>query len=463
MDFLNRNIHIIGMARSGFAAAEVLVSLGARLTMHDRKDAAQLTDELNRISELGITARIGDSAYADIDEADYIVASPGVPGTCPGLVVAREKRIPVMSEIELAYRISPAPIIAVTGTNGKTTTTALIGEIMQRSGRKTFIAGNIVAGSIRLPLVSAAAQASPSDVIVAEISSFQLETITSFRPKVAALLNITGDHMDRYPDLEPYARAKVRLFEYQLADDYAVLNADDPMVMRYAANFKSRIWTFTLKGNADFGTFHRGTEVWANTGSGEYLVCDTADMKLRGIHNLQNVLAAAAAGLAFGVDPSSIQEAVNSFAAPEHRLEPVLEINGIEFLNNSMCTNVAAGVCSLEAIGRPAVVIAGGKDKGSDYTALGAAFAKYAKHVVLIGKDAHLLESAARAAGFDRISHASSMEDAVEKSWEIAETGDTVLLSPCCASFDMFDDFEHRGRVFKDSVIAIANRVEVKR
>jgi UDP-N-acetylmuramoylalanine--D-glutamate ligase len=306
--------------------------------------------------------------------------------------------------------------------------------------------------------VQAAFRAASEDVIVAEISSFQLELISSFRPKVAALLNISEDHFDRYPDWEAYAGAKARLFQYQAESDTAVVNADDPASMRFSASAKSRRWEFSRNREVELGTFMKGSEVWVRTESSERPVCDTSTMKLRGNHNIENVLASAASVIAFGARIESVQTAVDRFPAPEHRLEPVAEIKGVEFLNNSMCSNVVAAVRSLEAIGRPAIVIAGGKDKGLDYGPLGEAFAKYAKHVVLIGRDAGLLESAAKSAGFDRLSRAGSMEDAVEDAWKHSQPGDTVLLSPACASFDMFKDFEDRGRVFKTAVHALAER-----
>jgi UDP-N-acetylmuramoylalanine--D-glutamate ligase len=268
--------------------------------------------------------------------------------------------------------------------------------------------------------------------------------------------------MDRYSNIEEYALAKARIFEYQTADDFGVLNADNPAAMRCAPSIKSRLTTFSRKGNVRYGTFARGTEVWWADESGERFICDTKSMKLRGAHNLENVLAAVAAAVAMGVCPSAIQSAVDSFEAPEHRLEPVSEIGGVEFINNSMCTNVDAAVASLTAIERPAIVIAGGKDKGSDYAELGRAFVRHAKHVVLIGADAAIIENAARAAGFDKISHAGSMEDAVLAAWHLAVAGDTVVLSPGCASFDMFNDFEHRGRVFKSAVADLKASVEAK-
>lgn len=459
MQFTGKSVHIIGMARSGLAAAEVLVSLGASVVVHDRKDASSLAEALGICRDLGVGVMIGDDAYKRITQADFVVTSPGVPDTCVGLIESRNAGIPVLPEIELAYRISPAPIIAVTGTNGKTTTTALIGEMLKADGRNVFVAGNIVAGDIRLPLVKAAAQAKSDDVVVAEISSFQLELISSFQPKIAVWMNVSNDHMDRHPDIDTYAATKARLFEYQDSDDYVMLNADDPTIMGYAPVAKSRVWQFSLTREVETGTFLRSSEVWLRTQDCEQRICDIRTMKLRGLHNIENILAASAAAMAFGAKPESIQIAVDEFKALEHRLEPVAEINGVEFLNNSMCTNVDASVKSLQAIGRPAIVIAGGKDKGSDYTELGKAFVNYAKHVVLIGDDAPLIEKASRAAGFDQISNASSMEDAVEQAWKLSYAGDTVVLSPGCASFDMFNDFEHRGRIFKSAVHALSERV----
>lgn len=460
-DFYGRKAHIIGIARSGVAAAEVLTSLGAVITMHDQKEESELGEALSMVRELGVETRVGKEVYKGIETADFVVTSPGVPRICPGLIAAQDAGIPILSEIELGYRISPAPIVAVTGTNGKTTVTALVGEILKCDGKHVFVAGNIVAGETRLPLVRAAFRASPCDVIVAEISSFQLEWISTFRPRVAALLNISADHMDRHADLAEYIGAKARIFEHQDPADFAVLNADAPLVMALAPGIQSQVWRFSRLKEVELGTFARGSEVWVSNQDGTHFVCDTAGMKLRGTHNLENVLAASAAALAFGVSRPSVQEAIDAFAPPEHRMEPVAEINGVEFLNNSMCTNVTAAVRSLEAVGRPAIVIAGGKDKGSDYTALGEAFLTYAKHVVLIGVDARLIEAAGKKVGFDKFSYARSMEEAVEKAWALAQPGDSIMLSPGCASFDMFRDFEHRGQVFKSAVKALVDRIGV--
>jgi UDP-N-acetylmuramoylalanine--D-glutamate ligase len=458
-DFYGRKAHIIGIARSGIAAAEVLTCLGAVITMHDQKEASDLGEAIRIVRELGAEVRVGQDVYKGIENADFVVTSPGVPRSCPGLLTAQKAGIPILSEIELGYRISPAPIIAVTGTNGKTTVTALIGEILKCDGRHVYVAGNIVAGETRLPLVRAAFRASASDVIVAEISSFQLEWISTFRPRVAALLNISADHMDRHADLAEYIAAKARIFEHQDPADFAVLNADAPLVMALAPGIRSQIWQFSRMQEVERGTFARGSEVWVKNQGEIHFVCDTASMKLRGTHNFENVLAAAAASLAFGASRPSVQEAVDAFTPPEHRMEPVAEIDGVEFLNNSMCTNVTAAVRSLEAVGRPTIVIAGGKDKGGNYIPLAEAFLRHAKYVILIGVDAPLIESACRQVGFDRVENAKSMEEAVEMAWRLAEPGDTIMLSPGCASFDMFRDFEHRGQVFKSAVRALVERM----
>ena len=459
LDFAGKRAHVIGIARSGLAAAEILKSVGANVVMHDQKNVQQLEDALNKVRKMGLDVRTGDEAYEGIEHADLVIASPGVPVSCPGIVTAMEHSITIISEIEFAYRISPAPIIAITGTNGKTTTSAMIGDILREQGRQVLVAGNIVAGEIRLPLSRAAYRASASEIIVAEISSFQLEWISSFKPRVAALLNISADHMDRHSDMDQYSDTKARIFQCQDTTDTAIVNADDPRVMSYVPQIKSAVWQFSRKTEVEFGTFARGSEVWARTAAGDQLICDTSSMKLRGAHNVENVLAASAAILSFGAEKDFVQEIVDKFEPLEHRLEPVIEVDGVEFLNNSMCTNMLAALRSLEAIGRPAVVIAGGKGKGDDYVQLGEAFNKYAKHVVLIGDDAALIEEAVNKAGFRRISHALSMEEAVEVAWRHAKPGDAIVLSPGCASFDMFKNFEHRGQVFKSAVHALADRV----
>jgi UDP-N-acetylmuramoylalanine--D-glutamate ligase len=449
--FDGKSIAVIGMARTGLAVAEVMRELGARVVIYDKKDASQLAEAIEFAEGIGAEVRAGTDSV-DLDGIDLVVPSPGVPKGMPVFSEAEKRGIEVISEIELAYRLSKAPIIAITGTNGKTTTTVLTGQIMMADGRDTYIAGNVVAGDIRLPLVTAAHRASCESVIVAEISTFQLEWITSFKPKVAMLLNVTSDHMDRHASVEEYAGLKARIFENQSEDDYAVINAENPFTASLAPSLKGHVLKFARKTEVEQGGFVRGDDLVVRLGGTETVVCKRSDIPLRGEHNVENVLAASCAALALGAKPESILKAVREFKPVEHRLEPVAVVDGVEYINNSMCTNVDAAVRSVEAIDEPQIVIAGGKDKGSDYTLLGEAFKRKAKHVVLIGADAGLIEAATLKAGFRAISHADSMLEAVEKARSLAVPGDVVVLTPGCASFDMFNSFEHRGQVFKEIV-----------
>ncbi|MHB9037341.1 MAG: UDP-N-acetylmuramoyl-L-alanine--D-glutamate ligase [Armatimonadota bacterium] len=449
--FNGKSIAVIGMARTGLAVAEVMRELGARVVIYDKKDASELAEAIEFAKRIGAEVRVGTDSV-DLDGIDMVVPSPGVPKSTPVFAEAEKRGIEVISEIELAYRLSKAPIIAITGTNGKTTTTVLTGQIMIADGRDTYIAGNVVAGDIRLPLVTAAYRASSESVIVAEISTFQLEWITSFKPKVAMLLNVTSDHMDRHASVEEYAGLKARIFKNQSESDFAVINAENPFTASLAPSLKGRVMRFARKSEIEEGGFVRGDDLVVRLVGIETIVCKRSDIPLRGEHNVENVLAASCAALALGVKPESVFKAVREFKPVEHRLEPVAVIDGVEYINNSMCTNVDAAVRSVEAIDEPQIVIAGGKDKGSDYAALGEAFKRKAKHVVLIGADAGLIESAARRAGFDAISRAKSMQEAVDIARSLAKPGDVVVLTPGCASFDMFNSFEHRGLVFKEAV-----------
>jgi len=387
-----------------------------------------------------------------LDGVGLVVPSPGVPGDLAALVESRNRGIEVASEIDLAYRISASPIIAVTGTNGKTTTTALIGSILEADGRDVQVAGNISADELKLPLITAARRSTERGVIAAEISSFQLEHINTFRPRVGLLLNVHEDHQKRYADSGDYARAKARLFENQTEADFAVLNGDNPPSASLEPHLKARVLKFTLKSDVDEGAFVRGDELIVRLAESETVVCMRSDIRLRGDCNLENVLAAACATVAFGVEPSSVRQAVREFVPVPHRLEPVAVIDGVEYVNNSMCTNVVAAASSVEAISEPQIVIAGGKAEASDFAAFGKALRNRAKHLILIGADADLIERSAREAGMDRITRAQSMQDAVGIARRLAEPGDVVVLTPGCKSFDMFSSFEERGRVFREIV-----------
>ncbi|MCE5198362.1 MAG: UDP-N-acetylmuramoyl-L-alanine--D-glutamate ligase [Armatimonadota bacterium] len=457
MDFKDKSIAVIGMARTGLAVAEVMTELGARVVLWDKKSESELGDALDSARRIGVETRVGTNDI-DLTRVDLVVPSPGVPRGMAVFAEAKKRGIEVISEIELAYRLSKAPIIAITGTNGKTTTTVLAGRIMQADGRETYIAGNVVAGDIRLPLIVAAHKASANGVIVAEISTFQLEWISTFKPKAAALLNIGTDHMDRHASIEEYAGLKARIFENQTPDDFAVINMENPFTASIAPKLKGHLLPFARKSEVSEGGFVRGDELVVRINGVESVVCTRSDIPLRGEHNVENILAAACACLALGARPESVAKAVREFKPVEHRLEPVGVVDGVEYINNSMCTNVEAAVRSVEAISEPQIVIAGGKDKGLDYKPLGEAFKRKAKHVVLIGVDADILESAARSAGFEDISRAGSLQDAVKIAHTLAVPGDVVVLTPSCASFDMFTSFEDRGQTFKRAVKALADR-----
>ncbi|MDO8587971.1 MAG: UDP-N-acetylmuramoyl-L-alanine--D-glutamate ligase [Armatimonadota bacterium] len=450
-DYKGKRVAVIGMARTGMAVAAALRTLGAEVTLYDRKPAEELEDSLAEAARLGVAARPGIDA-PPLGGADLVIPSPGIPREAPVFVKAREMGIPVLSEIELAYRLSRAPIIAVTGTNGKTTTTVMIGKMLEADGRDTYIAGNVVAGDIRLPLVTAAVRATEKSVIVAEISTFQLEWIESFRPRIGALLNISRDHGDRHTNMDEYADLKASLFRNQRPDDYAIVNADHPLVMERTGGVKSRILPFSRLMEPREGAFVRGEELIVRLDGREVRICSKSEIPVPGEHNVENALAASLAAVAFGAEAGAVAEAIRAFTPIEHRLEPVEEIDGVLYINNSMCTNVDAVVRSIEAIDRPLVVIAGGKDKGSDWVPFAEVVKRSVKELILIGVSAPLIESAVRDAGYTRITNAASMDRAVEAARGLAEPGDAVLLAPGCASFDMFKGFEDRGRVFKSIV-----------
>jgi UDP-N-acetylmuramoylalanine--D-glutamate ligase len=452
-EFAGKRVAIAGMARTGLAAAPVLRDLGASVLLSDSSSAVDLGDKLHEAEALGVDLVTGARPEEAIAGADIIIPSPGIAMNSPLLRLARQRRIPVLSEIEVAYRIARAPILAVTGTNGKTTTTMLLGEMMRAGGKRTYVAGNIAADEVKQTLITAAAEALPQDVIVAEISSFQLEWVEEFRPKVGILTNITPDHMNRHRSFAEYAACKERLFAAQRPDDVAVINAVNAPARAIGGRVRSRLFWFD-RGHC-FKTDSActcGGNVVVRWGDDEYLLGPADALQMPGTHNLENALAAAGAAIAFGVDSEAVATALREFRGVVHRMEPVAEYNGVLYINNSMCTNVDAAVRSLEALNRPAVIIAGGVDKNSDFAPLGAVIAREARHLVLIGQAAPKLEAAAREAGFTEITHAESMEEAVATSARIAQPGDAVMLSPACASFDMFADFEARGQAFRDAV-----------
>jgi UDP-N-acetylmuramoylalanine--D-glutamate ligase len=466
-EFKGKHVAVIGLAATGLATARVLRDLGATVCIYDGKPEVGLAPErvaaARNLGE-GVTLSL-NNAPIDWEHTDLVIPSPGVPRAAAPLVQALQRGIPVLGEIEAAYRIARAPILAITGTNGKTTTTALLGAICRESGRTTSVAGNIAEDAgVRLPLIEAAALTPEDGVIVAEISSFQLEWVSRFRPRVAAWLNIANDHLDRHKDFDEYARAKARLFAAQESSDTAVLNADDDAVVRYGQSIGAgERWMFSVRERVAKGTYLDGETLSAVREDGSSLaLMRREEVPLPGLHNVANVLAASAMALAFGIEPSVIRRAVQNFPGVAHRLETVSTIDGVRYINNSMCTNPAAVAASLEAAGeRPVVAIAGGKHKGGDLSQMVSALHERTRSIILIGESAPeigqaLGQETQRAGSGPDVAYAATLEKAVERAASVAVAGDTVMLIPGCASFDMFTGFEHRGQVFRDAVRALS-------
>ena len=455
--FTNQHIAVIGLAATGLAAARVLRDRGARVRVYDTKLEAELSAENvagARALGDGVELALG-TAEIDWAATDLVVPSPGVPRGVSVLREAQRRGVPVLGEIEMAYRLARAPILAITGTNGKTTTTALVGAICRAAGRQTWIAGNIAEDEgKRLPLIQAAAEAPEDGVIVAEISSFQLEWVERFRPRVGAWLNISNDHRDRYADFDEYAGCKARLFAAQEAGDTAVVNADDAEVLRSVDGVGSGArLLFSLEKPLKIGAWRDEDMLRARMPQGaETALLSVDDLPIPGRHNIANALAAAAMTLAFGIGVEAVREGIRGFAGVAHRMELVREIKGVRYVNNSMCTNPAAVAASLEAAGAPVIAILGGKHKGGDLSGLAHAVRERARHAVLIGVSAPVIADALRSVGMMEVELAETLPEAVQRAARAARPGDTVMLIPGCASFDMFTGFEHRGQVFRDAV-----------
>jgi UDP-N-acetylmuramoylalanine--D-glutamate ligase len=442
-----RKVLVVGLARSGIAAAEYALAAGARVAVTDAKTAEQLGPAAASLAERGVRLELGTRGDQAFEDAELVVVSPGVPSNLPGIVRARQRGVPVWGEVELAWRAMRGRMIGITGSNGKTTTTALTGHVLKTAGIPTLIGGNI-----GTPLISLVAESSSSTVAVAEISSFQLETIDAFHPDVAALLNLTPDHIDRHGSFEEYARMKLRMFENQTETDMAILNADDPEVAKRAPARADTWWFSRVKRVAEGTSVHDGRIVFRREGQ-EWPILRVEEIPLRGAHNVENVLAASAAACLVGADPEAVAAGVRSFAGVEHRLEFVREVGGVEYYNDSKATNVDATRKALEAFSGKVILILGGKDKGSDYRTLSELLRQRVRLVLLIGAAAEKI--AAQIEGVVALQFAGTLDHAVEMAAERATPGDTVLLAPACASFDQFDNFEHRGRIFRERVMVL--------
>jgi UDP-N-acetylmuramoylalanine--D-glutamate ligase len=441
-----RTVAVVGLARSGVAAARLIRRLGGRVLASDSGARESLSAQARDLEHLGCALWTGGHPVAAFAGADLIVVSPGVPFELPALEAARARGVPVIGELELGWRVMEADLIAITGTNGKTTTTALTGELVGGTVRPLLVGGNI-----GTPLCAHALDFPADGLVVAEASSFQLETTELLRPRVAAVLNVTPDHLDRHKTFERYVEAKSRIFANQTPADCAVLNADDPVAASFAPRTHARVLWFSRLTPLDRGVFVRDGWVVAKLNGHVEEICPLGEIPLRGQHNVENVLAAAACALWAGLSPESIRRRIGAFRGVAHRIERVLDERGVTYYNDSKGTNVASTIKALESFTEPIVLIAGGKGKGQDFGPLGHAASGRVRQAVLIGADRSQIRAVLEAAGVPCM-EAGSMQEAVASARSLAGVGDVVLLSPACASFDMFDSYEHRGDVFKTAV-----------
>ena len=443
MELKDKKILVVGLAKTGVSSARFLASRGAHVTATDIRSAASLSNQLAELAGRGIELELERHNESSFVGSDLIVVSPGVPMDMPELVKASQAGVEIISEIELASRFIEIPIVAITGTNGKTTTTTLAGEIFSGNSYRTFVGGNI-----GTPLIELAESHEIMEQVVVEISSFQMEWISSFRPNVAVLLNLSEDHLDRYPSYQAYIDAKLRMFENQTAEDYAVVNRDDRLVWEAAARFKAALFPFSRHEELEEGIFYRdGVITYRHDGREECF--PTAGIRLKGVHNLENIMAAMACALLSGCDPDRTFEVVQGFGALHHRMEFVRQVNGVDYFEDSKATNVGSVEKALESF-QDITLIAGGKDKGGSYAPLAGLVRERVRHLVLIGEAAARMQAELGALTDTHL--AGSMEAAVVKSAEITAPGGVVLMSPACSSFDMFRDYEERAERFISAV-----------
>ena len=444
MELLNKKILVVGLARTGVAVARFLTAQGARVTITDMKDEATLAPFLDQLADQDIDYELSKHERHSFLMADLIVVSPGVPMDIKPLLLAKAQRRPIISEIELAARFLTAPLVAITGTNGKTTTTTLTGEIFAACGFKTFVGGNI--GN---PLIELVTSGEAVDRVVVELSSFQLEGIVDFRPQVAVLLNITEDHLDRYATYQEYIDAKLRIFENQTSEDYAVLNMDDPLIAAHACKMKARVVPMSQRQEFTQGIFYRnGSIVYRWEGREELFA--TASFRLKGVHNIDNIMAALASTLLMGCDAGQALAAVEAFAGLPHRMEFVREVHGVAWYEDSKGTNVGSVVKSLESFDSGITLIAGGKDKGGEYTPLADLVTERVSHLILIGEAKERMHNALGSLTDTHL--VDTLDDAVRLAHRLTSPGGVVLFSPACSSFDMFKNYEERGERFKSLV-----------
>ena len=456
-DIRGKTVLVVGLARSGVAAADVLIKSGATVLANDVKSQAELYEEVQTLSAIGAKLYLDMPPDCLVSQADFIVISPGVPIDSPFIAIAQESGKEVISEIELAYRLCKAPIIAITGTNGKTTTTALTGEILRLSGFTTHVVGNI-----GTPFISKVHEILAHHKVVAEISSFQLEATRLFRPFASAILNITEDHLNRHKTFENYVAAKARIFENAQNSDCVVLNADDNVVSELSSRVNTKVLYFSRKKKLNRGAWIENGTITVDLGDGRMPICHIDELLIPGEHNVENALAAVLLCAIAKAPYHDIARALKCFRGVEHRIELVDRIRGIAFYNDSKGTNPDASIKAIKAMKGPTVLIAGGMDKGGSFDELLNAFGSTVTHLVVLGETAEKLVKTARATGYENVLRVKTLEEAVLSAFRLVLPEGNVLLSPACASWDMFTDYEQRGRVFKESVRKLRESNEQK-
>lgn len=452
LDLTHTRSAVLGLARSGLAAARLLRECGAEVFA---SDAGQLAPEVRRgLEAMGVEFEEGGHTDRML-ASRLIVVSPGIRPDLPILVRARRRDIEIIGEAELAFRAAEGRIIAVTGTNGKSTTVSMIGAILEAAGQRVLVGGNLAPGR---PLCQLALESTADSIIAAEISTFQIEYFSGFRPRVGVVTNISPDHLDRHPDFASYARLKGEMLKNQTGTDWAVLNRDDENVQKYCGHYQGRRLNFSLSPLEEEGAWWDGKSVFCKLDDRMEVVMEGSRLKVPGRHNISNALAAAAAAVALGIPTEAISRGLSEFHGVPHRLEQVGVANGVSYVNNSMCTNAAAGISSLKTFSQPVIVIIGGKEKNTDLSEYLTEISRRAKAAIAIGECRERLAGQLKKMGFQPALLAEDMDDAVAQAARLASPGDVVLLSPGCASFDMFRDFEDRGRQFAKA----AQRLEGK-
>ncbi|MCK8823675.1 UDP-N-acetylmuramoyl-L-alanine--D-glutamate ligase [Fuchsiella alkaliacetigena] len=454
MDLANKKVVVLGLGkRTGVAVAKFLVKAGAEVVVSDLQPADKLTEQLAELEDYSLEFDLGGHSEKVIADTDLIVISPGVPSQIDILKKARELGIPIWSEIELAYRFTKADILATTGTNGKTTTTTLLGEIFTAAEAEVKVGGNI-----GCPLISCVPQLSEQGVVIAEISSFQLENVERFRPQIALILNLTPDHLDRHSSWEDYVAAKAEITAQQLEDDYLVLNYDDQTVRDLAAKSAAEVVYFSQKEELAGGLYVKDGVVINDLTAQQESLIRVEEIGIKGPHNLENVLGAIAISLLRGLSIEVINFTLKNFQGVEHRIEEIVTIEGVKYINDSKATNVAAATKALETFEAPLILIAGGMDKGACFTEFAKKIADNVKHLILLGETADQIEESTLNSGLDNIQRVNSISQAVKWADQLSTSGDVVLLSPACASWDMFSSYKERGNKFKQAVMSLRGK-----